>query len=151
MPGSVISIYVAEKAGEPSREVDGATLEQGKGIVGDRYYGVDEDAQVTLVDADTIRRVNAETGWSLTPQETRRNIVTSGIDLNQWETGRFRVGDALLEGVELCEPCSTLGNQLKNSSRSAAEIVKALAHAAGLRARVVEGASIRVGDKVDGE
>lgn len=151
MPGSIIEIHIAEQAGGPSQEVENATLEKGKGIVGDRYHGGDEDAQVTLVDADMIQRVNDQTGWSLTPAETRRNIVTTGIDLNQWETGRFRVGDALLEGVELCEPCATLGGQLKTESRSSADVVKALTHAAGLRARVIEGASIRIGDTVDGD
>lgn len=151
MTGVITRIYVAAAAGEPMQKVEAATLESGKGIVGDRYYGVDEDAQVTLVDVDTIARVNAETGWSITPEETRRNIVTRGIDLNQWETSRFRLGDALLEGVELCEPCATLGNQLKNESRTAAEVVKALTHGAGLRARVVAGAVIREGDQVTGE
>ncbi|MBD3647929.1 MAG: MOSC domain-containing protein [Pseudomonadales bacterium] len=151
MAGAIISINIASRSGEAPEKHEAARLDEGKGIVGDRYYGVHEDAQITLVDADTIARINGKTGWSLTPEETRRNIVTEGIDLNQWETSRFRVGDAILEGVELCEPCATLGGMLENESRTSAEVVKALTHGAGLRARVVKGADIQVGDSVRGE
>jgi hypothetical protein len=35
--------------------------------------------------------------------------VTGGVDLNQWETEGFRMGDVVLEGVE---PCATLGKTL---------------------------------------
>jgi len=62
-----------------------------------------------LVCADTIAQVNEECGWSLKAEETRRNIVSGGVDLNQWETERFRMGEVVLEGVE---PCATLGKTL---------------------------------------
>ena len=151
MSGSVISIFIASDYEGDTQQHDTARLDAGKGIVGDRYYGEDVDAQVTLIDADTVDAVNAKTGWKITPQETRRNIVTRGVDLNQWETGRFRVGDAILEGVELCEPCSNLGAILENDDRTAADVVKALTHLAGLRARVVNGADINSGDPVASE
>jgi MOSC domain-containing protein YiiM len=148
MTGWVVSIFVAPaSAATPAARTE-ARLDAGRGIVGDRYYDRNESGQVTLVDADAIQRVNAATGWTLTPEQTRRNIVTTGIDLNQWETGRFRLGGALLEGVELCEPCAVLGGILENESRSAAEVVRALTHQAGLRARIIEGAEISVGDPV---
>lgn len=148
MSGRVIAIFTAERAGEPARARPDARLEAGRGIVGDRYFDGDPDAQVTLVDADVIDAVNDATGWSLKPEETRRNIVTRGVNLNQWEHGRFRVGDALLEGVELCEPCAVLGRLLQDQTRSPADVVKQLAHKAGLRARILEGAEVRPGDEV---
>jgi len=149
MAGKIINIFVAAKYEATMTTQDNARLDADKGIVGDRYYGEDIDAQVTLVDADMIEQINRTTGWSLTSAETRRNIVTRGIDLNQWETARFRIGDAILEGVELCEPCAGLGGQLENDQRTAADVVKALTRGAGLRARVIEGAEIAIGDKVE--
>lgn len=55
---------------------------------------------IALVDADVIDRVNTATGWSLTPAQTRRNVVIRGVDLNPWQQGCFRSGDAVcgLEG-----------------------------------------------------
>ena len=149
MTGIVVKIFTASQSAAEPQSHDAAQLDAGRGIVGDRYYDVHVDAQVTLVDADTIEQVNAVTGWSLDPSETRRNIVTRGVDLSQWETARFRVGDAVLEGVELCEPCATLGGILADETRTPADIVKALTAKAGLRARIVEGAEIRLGDPVE--
>jgi MOSC domain-containing protein YiiM len=148
MTGSVVQIFVAAKSADVSTPVSSATLQAGRGIVGDRYYDKDVDAQVTLVCADTIAQVNAESGWTLKPDETRRNIVTRDVDLNQWETARFRIGDVVLEGVELCEPCASLGKILSNDARTPADVVKVLTNRAGLRARVVTGGEIRPGDDV---
>ena len=148
MPGSVIQILVAAESGAETTSLPDAQLDAGKGIVGDRNYNTSPDDQVTLVDADALARVNAAEGWQLTPEDVRRNIVTTGVDLNQWETSRFRVGDALLEGVELCEPCAYLGDRLQTATRTPAALVKALTHLGGLRARVIEGAMIKPGDPV---
>ncbi len=149
MSGTVLAIYTrAPEEAEPSAK-ESVTLEAGLGIVGDRNYGANPDDQVTLVDADVITAVNEATGWGLEPWQTRRNIVTRGIDLNQWENARFRVGGALLEGVELCEPCSHLGHILQSGERSAADVVKALTHKGGLRARVLSGSAVAVGDAID--
>ena len=146
--GEIIAIYIAEESAAPAVNHQQAELRQDHGLVGDRHAGRNLDDQVTLVDADVIDQVNAATGWQLTPEQTRRNIVTRGIDLNQWETSEFRVGDALLKGVELCEPCATLGNILQTAERSPADVVKALVNKAGLRARVLSGAIINQGDQV---
>ena len=148
MSGQIEAIFVAAQAAADPQSADAVQIDAGKGIVGDRYYGKGHDDQITLVDADVIDQVNAATGWRLTPEETRRNVVTRGIDLNQFETSRFRLGNAVLEGVELCEPCAILGRILTNEQRSAPDIVKALTHKAGLRARVVEGGVIRRGDEL---
>lgn len=146
MSGQIEEIYVTDKpAGEllSAKEVQ---IDAGKGIVGDRYYGKSPDDQITLVDAGVIDQVNAATGWQITPAETRRNVITRGIDLNQFETSQFRLGNAILEGVELCEPCAILGRILQTEERSGAQVVQALTHKAGLRARILQGAVIRCGD-----
>ncbi len=149
MSGEIIGIYTRGKEEAEPGPRSTVTLEAGKGIVGDRYHDTNPDDQVTLVNADLIDTVNAATGWQLTPAQTRRNIVTRGIDLNQWETSQFRVGETLLEGVELCEPCAILGKILQNEERSPPEVVKALTHKAGLRARVLIGGDVGIGDVVE--
>ena len=148
MSGRVVAIYCAPQGGADMVSVSEATLEAGLGIVGDRYWGRDADAQVTLIDADVIDAINAGTGWSLAPVQTRRNVVTRGVDLNRWARSRFRIGDVALEGVELCEPCAGLGALLATPDRSASEVVRALTHRGGLRARIIAGGRIRPGDDV---
>lgn len=149
--GQVIEILITDKEAGDLGVHNSAELHEGKGIVGDRYYDTNPDDAVTLIDWDVIDAVNKATGWSLTPADTRRNIVTRGVDLNQWETSRFKIGDAVLEGFELCEPCAILGGLLANDDRSSAEVVKALTHKAGLRARILQGATISAGDAVSGD
>lgn len=146
MSGVVNAIYIAPEVGADMSRHTSAELVAGKGITGDRHFGNRFDDQVTLIDADAIAAVNAETGWALTPEALRRNILTTGVDLNQWETSRFRVGGLLLEGVELAEPCAYLGGRLEDASRSAADIVRVLTGRAGLRARVIEGGTVASGD-----
>lgn len=150
MSGQVVKIMVTEKEGGSISALETAELHDGKGIVGDRYYGLSEEDNVTLIDQGMIDEVNAATGWSLKPEEIRRNIVTTGIDLNQWETARFKVGNAILEGVELCEPCAILGKILQNDQRTPAEVVKSLTNKAGLRTRVIKGGTVSAGDEVSG-
>ena len=150
MSGQVVKIMVAEKEGGSISALETAELHIGKGIVGDRYYGLSAEDNVTLIDQGMIDEVNAAAGWSLKPEEIRRNIVTTGIDLNQWETARFKVGNAILEGVELCEPCAILGKRLQNDQRTPAEVVKSLTNKAGLRTRVIKGGTVSAGDKVSG-
>ena len=150
MSGQVVKIMVAEKEGGSISALETAELHDGKGIVGDRYYGLSAEDNVTLIDQGMIDEVNAAAGWSLKPEEIRRNIVTTGIDLNQWETARFKVGNAILEEVELCEPCAILGKILQNDQRTPAEVVKSLTNKAGLRSKVIKGGTVSAGDAVSG-
>ena len=150
MAGKVVGIFISPERGNPVTSQLTAELSPGRGIIGDRYCGIRKNGQVTLVDAGVIAEVNGHTGWQLAPEETRRNIVTTGVDLNRLEDARFRVGGALLQGVELCEPCMHLGKRLETDFRSARDVVLALVGRGGLRARILEGALVSLGDVVAG-
>jgi MOSC domain-containing protein YiiM len=84
----------------------------------------------------------SETGIPLTPQESRRNVVTTGVDLNALVGRRFRVGDVECEGVELCEPCNHL------ESMTYPGLIKGMVHRAGLNADILTDGDISVGDAV---
>jgi MOSC domain-containing protein YiiM len=72
----------------------------------------------------------------------RRNIVTRGVRLNDLCGKRFRVGEAVFEGLELCEPCTLL------AKRTHREVLRFLRGNGGLRARIVRTGVIRVGDSI---
>lgn len=142
--GIVESIHIAEAASEPMKEISSATLIVGKGIAGDRYASeagtfsnYPKDHELTLVEAE----VAGELGFA--PGETRRNILTRGVRLNDLVGKRFRVGNALCEGTRLCEPCAYL-EMVTNRPGLVAEMVGR----GGLRAVILEGATIAPGDPV---
>jgi MOSC domain-containing protein YiiM len=116
----------------------------GQGLLGDRYVDArvrrNPDQQVTLIELESIEAFVRETGLPLEPGMPRRNIVTRGIRLNDLCGRQFAVGSVLLEGLELCEPCRLF------AKRTHREALQFFAGRGGLRARIVSGGEIRVGD-----
>lgn len=145
------AIYICGTDGSHQASVDTIEAVAGKGLVGDRYFGVDKHPgqNVTFVEAEQIERFNEELGQSLPLDATRRNVVTRGVRLNDLVGKEFRVGDAVFYGVELCEPCAGLGGKLENDAISKVEIVKALTHRAGLRTDVRVGGTLTIGAAIE--
>ena len=63
--------------------------------------------------------------------ETRRNLVTEGVDLDAPHREDLRVGDAVLVGVRDCPPCAYLEELTRPGVRAALE------GGGGLRAEIV--------------
>lgn len=144
--GTVEAIYVARERGEPRTPVETATAVAGEGLLGDRYLGVPPTryaatCQLTLVEAEAVERVRA-TGRDFSPADTRRNVVTRGVALNDLVGRVFRIGNVLVRGVERCDPCSRLQRFTYRG------VMRDLAERGGLRAEILEGGEIRVGDPV---
>ena len=111
----------------------------GRGLEGDRHFfpgGAGSGKALTLIEAETIEDVG------LTGAQSRRQIVVRGIRVNDLVGKRFRVGDVECLGVELCEPCRHLQRHTRPG------IIKDLIHRGGLRADILSGGTISVGDKV---
>ena len=148
--GTVVAIHVAPGGGEPMVGRERVRAIAGVGLEGDRYatrtgqWSADPrvDRDITLIEAEVIEDLEASEGIVLGPGETRRNVTTRGIRLNELVGRRFRVGDAICEGTRLCEPCQYLTDLLGKP------VLKPLVHRAGLRAHIVEGGEIAVGAEV---
>lgn len=153
MTATIVGIFTTSTPGTPLHAVSEASLEAGKGLVGDRYYtGLgtfsaklkgSPDSEITLIESEEIDRFNQTEDTSTAPGEFRRNIVTSGVRLNDLVGRRFMVGAAELEGIRLCEPCAHLAKLVRPS------VLTGMVHRAGLRARIVRGAIIRPGDRIE--
>ena len=119
----------------------------GIGLAGDRYAEAKNrrspDYEVTLIESENIEAFNRATGRELAPEMPRRNIITAGVRLNDLLGKRFSVGRAVFEGLELCEPCSLF------AKRTYGEVVAFFRGKGGLRARIVAGGRLSVGDSVD--
>ena len=148
MEGRVEGIYITAEHGELPEPVDTVRALAGRGLEGNRYF-FDADAPsgtaLTLIAAEAVEALEREHGISIEPRESRRNVVTRGIDVNELVGKRFRVGDVECQGIELCEPCTTLQAMTKPG------IIKGLTHRGGLNADILSDGEISVGDAVVGE
>jgi MOSC domain-containing protein YiiM len=121
----------------------------GSGLVGDRYATAagtfsgnpGGGREVTLIAREGIDAANAE-GVDIDASETRRNLVTEGIDLGELIGRTFAVGDAILRGVRDCPPCKYLEEKTRPGVRVGLE------RRGGLRADIVRDGVIHVGDKI---
>lgn len=155
MHGSVITIHIAGEEGGELQPLDSAELVAGHGIKGDRHFSADgsgADQALTLIESEQVELFNELTGLSLAPHDTRRQVVTRGVALNDLVGVRFRVGSVEVEGAELCEPCAYLADHLRRefgiADLTSAEILRGLAHRSGIRARILTDGTVRVGDPV---
>ena len=125
--------------------VERVAAHAGKGLAGNRYFfddGAPAGQALTLIAAEAIAAMAAEHGIEVTAAESRRNVLTRGIDLNALVGKRFRVGDVECEGVELCEPCKHL------ESLTRPGVINGLLHRGGLNADILSDGEIAVGDEV---
>lgn len=146
MTSKVLYIYTKPTAGADVQARDSVLAIPGRGLQGDRYAQNPEgstspDQEVTLIEIENIEGVKQH-GIHLHPSQTRRNIVTQGIALNELVDAEFLVGEVRLRGVRLCEPCAYL------EGLTAKGLVKALVHKAGLRAQILNEGTITVGDEI---
>ena len=151
--GTIEQIFVAPAARVAVVRVDAAVAVAGRGLEGDRYFlGVGafsrwpgEGRQVTLIEAEAVNAVRAETGIDLSDGRHRRNLATRGVRLADLLGRRFHVGTVLLRGQRLCAPCKYLDRLV------GAEVYEAMKGRGGLRAEIIQGGVIRPGDAVDPE
>lgn len=142
--GTVEAIHVHPGRSLPMRRIDEAQVEAGKGIHGDSYEGLGiSGSHITFIAAEGIAAMVERTGIPLEPSETRRNILTRGVDLNALVGHRFRVGSTVCIGIKPCTPCNHLETLTRPGVRAG------LSGHGGLRADVLEGGVIRPGDRLD--
>jgi MOSC domain-containing protein YiiM len=146
--GKVEAIYIAHQQGEPTILVDQAHAVPGMGIEGDRYFGRHDISskharpgrEITLIELEAIVSMNREEGIPINPGETRRNIVTRGIALNELVDRVFYVGNVQLRGVRLCQPCQYLAD------RTDPRVLASMSDRGGLRAEIVTEGIIHIND-----
>jgi MOSC domain-containing protein YiiM len=142
--GVVEAIHISPGTGEPVQALENVKVRRGVGLEGDRYalglghysHDLRVSRDLTLVEAEVVEELG------LAPGETRRNVTTRGVRLNDLLGQRFRVGEILCEGTRLCEPCQHLVDLIGKP------VLKPLVHRGGLRADILEDGEIRVGDRI---
>jgi MOSC domain-containing protein YiiM len=150
MLGAVVSLHLASVGGAPMQTIDEARAVAGRGFEGDRYFAglgtysnePGSGRHVTLIELEALEGLKRDYGVEVAPAQARRNIATRGVALNHLVGREFSVGAVVLRGMRLCEPCAHL------ERLSARGVLRGLIHRGGLRAEIVAGGTIRIGDAI---
>ena len=144
MSGTVEAIHISREHERLPEPVEAVEAVPGSGLRGDRYFaqagGHAEGKDITLIEAEAIEGFRADTGLELTAAEMRRQVLTRGVGLNDLVGKRFRVGEVECVGRILCEPC----NHIQSLTRPG--VLRGMVHRGGLRADMLRGGRIEVGD-----
>lgn len=152
--GSVTGIFIAPTGEASLHRIEHVKAVPGHGLEGDRYFNrtgsfLKKDAkaaagqQATLIESEAMEAIERDDGIRLEPGQSRRNIVTRGVALNHLVDREFRVGDVVMRGIKLCEPCGHLENLTCSGVKAA------LMHRGGLRAQILTEGVIRTGDRIE--
>lgn len=144
--GKVLAIFIRPEAGALMQQVKEVHALVGQGLEGDAYArgegsfnkGEQGRRQVTLINGIFFKG----TGFEFA--DSRRNIVTEGVEL-MWLIGReFRIGMARFRGLKYCDPCNR-PSKLAGKGQSFQE---AFYDRGGLVAEVIEEGAICEGDEI---
>ncbi len=133
------AINISNLDGENTFYINHAILHRNKGIVNDRYYENFKEnyEQVTLIESEKIDDFNKKINHKLKYKDFRRNIITSGINLNNTLNKKIQINNVILKVHQLCQPCKYLQDKLGVES-----LVKLLVNKSGVHAEILRSGEI---------
>ena len=139
------AINITNLSGESTIYVNQAILKRNKGIINDRYYEnfKKKYEQVTLIESEKISNFDNNIKRKFNYKDFRRNIITTGIDLNKMINKKIQINNVVLKIHQLCQPCRYLQNKL-----SVDNLVKLLTNKGGVRAEIVQSGIISTFDEI---
>jgi len=145
--GRVEAIVVRGAPRDRARLVEHTTALAGIGLADDRLGKRGEaelsTRQITLIQQEHLPLIAAfARSGPLDPIDLRRNLVVSGINLLSLKNAQLRVGEALIQIVGPCAPCSRMEEVIGPGGYAA------MRGHGGMTARILEGGAIRVGSAV---
>ena len=144
--GRIEAIYTTPVSEQPMVSLESVRAITGCGLEGDRYC-IDEPGEksfenLTLIEQEAYDHL-ATIDLELPTNALRRNLLTSGIELNPLVGKEFMIGEVRCLGTELADPCNYI------QGRTMPGVLKAMVGRGGLRCQILEGGTISVGDLVE--
>ena len=139
------AINISNISGERTVYVNQAILNKNKGIINDRYYEnfKNKYEHVTLIEAENIDYFNYITKKKINYKDFRRNIITSGINLNSLINKKLQIDNVVLKVHQLCQPCKYLQSKLNIEN-----LVKLLLNKSGVCAEIIKSGKISTFDQI---
>ena len=154
-PGKLLFIHIAQKASSKMKELKEATLVEGKGIIGDRYYNntgkyssIPDIREITIIENEVLNALKEnqpplqKDKIILKPNEHRRNLTFQGVPLNYLVGKRIKIGEVILEGGRLNFPCKYLSDLLNKP------LLLPLYNRSGLNCKIIKGGRIKINDEI---
>jgi MOSC domain-containing protein YiiM len=120
-----------------------------RGLEGDRFFRQSwsaakrPDKAVSLIEEEVLEMAAAEHQIRIAGDKTRRNIITRGVPLIELLDREFIIGDVVMRGIRLFEPCAHL-----EKVSSVSGIFHALENRSGLKAAILSNGVIHTGDSI---
>ena len=127
----------------PLVEVQQIECVAGHGIRGDRFFDYKDDykGQITFFSAEIFEALTRHFGLTnKSAGALRRNVIVSGVDLNDLIGEEFSIQGVKLRGTAHCRPCYWLDQALVRGTE------EFLQGNGGLRAQIVSDGKISVGE-----
>jgi MOSC domain-containing protein YiiM len=145
--GRVEAIIVRGSPRDAARSITSTVAVAGVGLADDRLGQRGEaelsTRQVTLIQQEHLDVIaQLARVEPIDPIGLRRNLVISGINLLALKNAKLQVGQAVLQIVGPCQPCSRMEETIGPGGYAA------MRGHGGMTARVLEGGPINVGDVV---
>jgi MOSC domain-containing protein YiiM len=148
--GIVVSLHKTMRMAEAMDEAWSLKCIAGKGIEGDRYLlgtgtyskKPEPGRQLTIIEIEKLEALE-EQGLHCTPNQSRRNVISKGIQLNDLVGKEIMVGDVRLKVHRFCQPCMYLEKKLNQPG-----LKEALWDKGGLKCEVMTDGEIRPDDKI---
>lgn len=139
--GFVYSIAISAQRGELKHEIASAMFIENYGIEGDGHAG-DWTRQVTVLNYESVERINKERKLSMRPGDFAENVLIRGVDLSQLQPSeRLQLGDSVV--LEIAQ----IGKEDHPSVVTRTFGVSLLPYE-GLFCKVIRGGMVKKGDAV---
>ena len=111
--GIVVALFTVDRRAAPMKKVEELYALAGRGIEGDRYFlgtgtyskSPEPGRQVTLIKSEVLESLKNKLEINVKPEESRRNILTQGIEINDLIGTEFYVGTVRLRAHRITQPC----------------------------------------------
>ena len=124
----------------PTIEISEIECVAGRGIGGDRYFDFKDDykGQITFFSEEVFDELCSTMEiQACSPALARRNVITRGVDLNEWIGQEFEVQGIRFLGMEECRPCYWMDSAFAPGTQ---EFLKGRG---GLRAKILTNGRLR--------
>lgn len=148
--GTVLTLHTTKKMAEVMNEALILKCIAGKGIDGDRYMlgtgtyskKPEPGRQITIIESEELEAL-IKIGLHCTSNQSRRNIISRGISLNNLVGKKIMVGEVKLMVHRLCQPCTYLEKKLKQPG-----LKDALWDKGGVKCEILTDGNIKPNDKI---
>ena len=148
--GTVLTLHTTKKMAEDMNEALILKCIAGKGIDGDRYMlgtgtyskKPEPGRQLTIIESEELEAL-IKIGLHCTSNQSRRNIISRGISLNNLVGKKIMVGEVKLMVHRLCQPCTYLEKKLKQPG-----LKDALWDKGGVKCEILTDGNIKPNDKI---